>query len=801
MNPLNENPFRVLGLFANASEREIQKQIANLSAYTRVGKSPGTDGDLLFLGPPIRSEASIKEAGRQIEQPAGRVHHALFWFIKANHIDEIALSHLKDSQHGGPQKAAEIWEMAVSGKAITSKNLSAALNLSTLQLGFSTSDHSCNPVVLQQAIKLKTAVLASEAFDEVVDAAGRVGVARQDHIAKEFADSVIKICQPFLDEDGGIPTPSLIAALEGLPETIIRGVKQKFTDGPLSRIDDEVESAIGLRVDDPFNAEVTGEDLYENTREDIGLLKKILGEDHPQVQIVVNKVANEILQCSIDYFNELQDHDDIDPGDDTLRLLNFARSLEPTGEVRQRINENAPIIERWIANKSERDKKTQVDSASSFIVARIEEFSSIAPSPKAAKTFLGMCRPKLLIVARLLGENEELYLKISDAVAGNALGMTVEAVNRAQKLTAESRVIDPDALSRLQILVDSAMEVMNELASLDLSADMRNRCSSNGRTLLSIGGDIARMRGRPAPHSTGTTGRPQAKPQVSPNPQFYTGPDFATRVAIFLEKRFWIGVTVLLGAFGLILLAMFNASSSLSNSANSTANSNPATPTGMVYVKGGSYTIGRNVTKLKVEQPSRLVSVRPFYVDIYETTNQEYGEFVRATGHRPPATWNGSTYPSYNAKLPVVGVTYDDATAYARWKNKRLPTEEEWEAAARGDGDALYPWGSNWEPEKANADSTHGYLMNVGTTTGKSTTGTYDMSGNAWEWTSSDFKPYPGGTLPKEYIGKSNLKTMRGGSFSTPRDMATTTYRIGWPATGATNYDQAGFRLAMDAPK
>jgi formylglycine-generating enzyme required for sulfatase activity len=75
------------------------------------------------------------------------------------------------------------------------------------------------------------------------------------------------------------------------------------------------------------------------------------------------------------------------------------------------------------------------------------------------------------------------------------------------------------------------------------------------------------------------------------------------------------------------------------------------------------------------------------------------------------------------------------------------------------------------------------------------------MVGNAWEWTASDFKAYPNGKLPEVFKGKTNLKTIRGGSFETPKDYATTTYRIGWAATGAENYRSTGFRCVKDVEK
>ena len=219
-------------------------------------------------------------------------------------------------------------------------------------------------------------------------------------------------------------------------------------------------------------------------------------------------------------------------------------------------------------------------------------------------------------------------------------------------------------------------------------------------------------------------------------------------------------------------------------------------PEGMVYVPAGAFTMGRDAGD-DAERPPHPASVNAFYIDVNEVTNEEYLKFVKATGHKAPSIWKNGSFAPGDARKPVVGVSWADANEYARWAGKRLPTEEEWEFAARGTNGFLYPWGNEWSEGAANAHDAQQSVAEIGSYKGASPFGTHDMIGNAWEWTATDFKAYPGRGLPGASAA-SDLKVIRGGCYQSTKNYATTTYRAGWPARKAPTYDQTGFRLAKD---
>ena len=155
----------------------------------------------------------------------------------------------------------------------------------------------------------------------------------------------------------------------------------------------------------------------------------------------------------------------------------------------------------------------------------------------------------------------------------------------------------------------------------------------------------------------------------------------------------------------------------------------------MVLIPAGSFEMGDHFNEGNShERPVHRVTLDAFYMDKYEVTNAQYGKFMSVAGHREPIYWDDSRFNQPNQ--PVVGVSWDDAVAYARWAGKRLPTEAEWEKAARGRLEGRkYPWGNTIDSSKAryNQDYSGGKPTSVGSYSANGY-GLYDMAGNVWEW-------------------------------------------------------------------
>jgi formylglycine-generating enzyme required for sulfatase activity len=224
----------------------------------------------------------------------------------------------------------------------------------------------------------------------------------------------------------------------------------------------------------------------------------------------------------------------------------------------------------------------------------------------------------------------------------------------------------------------------------------------------------------------------------------------------------------------------------------------------MMTIPGTAFVMGRSNSNNEAERPAHKVTVASFEIDRYEVTNLQYEAFIKAAQYiTVPEHWVNNTFPSGQAFLPVVNVSWADANAYCASLGKRLPTEAEWELACRGADERLFPWGNNWESSQANTDGIScEQPLQVGTFSprGDSPYGLSDLSGNVAEWTSSNLRNYPFDASLTEQIGDgTSLRAVRGGSWGDKQQVASCVARAGAPPAEFWA-DRIGFRCARTKP-
>ena len=220
----------------------------------------------------------------------------------------------------------------------------------------------------------------------------------------------------------------------------------------------------------------------------------------------------------------------------------------------------------------------------------------------------------------------------------------------------------------------------------------------------------------------------------------------------------------------------------------------------MIEIPAGPFTMGSDDTDPE-DGPAQQMDLAAYEIDRFEVTNADFDVFAKTTGYLTYAEQQGlagwrNEWDMGEDNHPVAIVTWDDATAYCEWLGKRLPTEAEWEKAARGEDGRRFPWGSDWDPSKANVKETglRGTVAVGSFGAGSSAYGADDMTGNVWEWTADWYQAYPGNTAGDPYYGE-QFRVTRGGGWFDEEPQSTTYNRNAADPTKTAN-DDLGFRCA-----
>lgn len=332
MNSILNNPYRIAGILANSSEKDILKQKSKIKRFSEVGKEISSEYDFPFLSSLSRSSTIIDKAFSDIEQNQNKVFYSLFWFLNLNPIDNTAIQHLIS---GNKEKAFEIWEKLSNDKEVNSKNYSAFNNISTLYLlGHSKED-------LKRGITTKIKLIESENFKDFVHT-----------VADEtFSIDTPKQIELLIDElltlfKGKYSTSEAMELFSNCNGTAQKYLSKKFTEEPVHKIEVQIEQCNKKRINNKGNAYKFGTDLYTNTKSELALLKSIVGNANLQYKILADNIAKEMLQCSVDYFNESQEQEKSSNYlEEAMKLAKLAESVAINDATKNKVKENISTLE------------------------------------------------------------------------------------------------------------------------------------------------------------------------------------------------------------------------------------------------------------------------------------------------------------------------------------------------------------------------------------------------------------------------------------------------------------------------
>jgi formylglycine-generating enzyme required for sulfatase activity len=268
-----------------------------------------------------------------------------------------------------------------------------------------------------------------------------------------------------------------------------------------------------------------------------------------------------------------------------------------------------------------------------------------------------------------------------------------------------------------------------------------------------------------------------------------------------MRKLFVIFAVVLLGCVLCACGKKEESAEGKSDKTDKSESTSPSTTSGdMVLVPAGDFIMGTD-DKESLSFPKHTVNLPAFWIDKFEVTNNQFLDFsikekYAGEGAKEGRDWRLWFTRADQAQLPVVYITWNDATAYCKSLGKRLPTEEEWEKAARGTDGRGYPWGSDWADNRSNtAEAGYRKAVAVGQFDDVSPYGAHDMLGNVQEWTASLFSIYKGNPKKDPNQGK-DFRVVRGLSSNHRGRYAHLWDRIASPPSSLYGF---GFRCAKDA--
>ena len=451
MDIINKNPYRYLGVYSNSPTKERIANKAKMNAYLKVGKSVSFPLDLLNILPSIdRSIETVANAESELTLPIEQIRFAQFWWMNVTSLDGIAFNHLTN---GNMDMAKSIWEKKNDVSSLQNRFLLSIIN----------DDWNS---AIQYAENLYTN-FSEEFIAKIIGEAMPVSTP----LWKMFIDSLAK---------SGV---NLLLFIDTLTNTEWRNYILEITIAPLidsiKEAIDLAESSKGKGSQARFQA---GEKLMASTKSALNQLKKSLPVSDIRYQTIADKLATEILQCGIDYFNDTEDDD---APQKAMILQNYALSIAVGKLTKDRCKENVDILKSI-------GKEYLVRKELAQLTTYIEELrgEKSAQSPLLGLTSFGRgipdiarivdkCIPLLNSMKGKLGFGSNLYMNVSSAVASSAINALVNVVNFQQTISIGDN-------SKLKSIISDAVKLMSTIGNMDMDTKTRNYYSGNKNTLMSI---------------------------------------------------------------------------------------------------------------------------------------------------------------------------------------------------------------------------------------------------------------------------------------------------------------------------
>lgn len=454
MNVLKNNPYRLLGVYANSPTKERLANHNRMKAFLKVGKPVSFPLDLpQYLQPINRTDALVADAEAKLTLPKEQILHAQFWFIKTTLLDEVAFNHLFA---GEIDKAEEIWQKRECLSALQNRIVCALIRK---KYDFA--------IMCAEVLYGNTQYL-NQFVSTIIGTGGNFDVSS---LAFSFLDI---LC----DE---------IGASKLLPFITNSSWKEHLGEKAVKPLINSIQEAINIAQKTKGRGSKArlnaGEALRRNTRNAILQLKGFLSTKDLRYQMIADKLGLEILQCGIDYFN---DSEEPDAAHKAMSLQKYAKSIVVGQMAKDRCKENFDILQRIIDNLP----PSEVFVEDRAIHEELRKYCLLPDKICHAVTLLNNTKPHIQSIKRKLDVSNSYYLKISTQVVGNALSNIIAEVNEAQSIFSADKD-DPNAtlaailgITHVKSVLEEAWKAIKIMDGFDMESEYKNGRYNENRSIL-----------------------------------------------------------------------------------------------------------------------------------------------------------------------------------------------------------------------------------------------------------------------------------------------------------------------------
>lgn len=446
---VSNNPYRMLGVFANASLKEITANKTKLARYISVGKEVSFDADMNgLLTPIVRNPENIEKAFADLSISQDRLKHALTWFVKDSSIDEIALNH---AGSGNTDKAIELLEKKETWSSLLNRGV----------LALAQKD-------LEGAVVAITKMIHEDGYREsfVTSVCGDTVQIDEEDLAHIFIDTL-------LEKDD---SSYIVGVFEEFGEYADDDdyIKEKLIDATTGRIRAAIATAKNASADDSDASYTAGKTLMNCSKAELPKLKAICGNGDSVYGITADGLAKQILQCGINYYNNTFD-DQYDRIEKALELQEYALSIAVGSVARVRCQKNVDIIINVKSKLPPREVKQYYDNV----------YDLLNNFKKASQTFANTiqliqdCAPQLVAIKNATGLNPQ-YLTLSTRVVNVALNATIENVNNSQ----EKDIFGKHDFDKIKKALKEGWRITLYMDRLDKEAEFKDGWYKNNRDAL-----------------------------------------------------------------------------------------------------------------------------------------------------------------------------------------------------------------------------------------------------------------------------------------------------------------------------